>query len=538
MTKMTPLVCLLLALFSVVLATAQPSMKERNSCNGRSYASSCCCTPQRTVTRFVTSTITSAVATITSTKYITIRLTSSKTTAKTYSKSSVKTTKTTTRSTTKKTSPGTLTQPASSTTGAVISSGGATLTSVSGATSSGVTAKTVSASSVTGTTSIPVSRSIYGTIQNIVNGSNPKSYSLSGFKTILDQFSDLRGIANGDDASYTHVTVFAWTNAAISAWTAAGGPGKDRRDLKKRLTELREKHGKRGAGMVAVSGNEQRDRFDKHIISEIEEEIEEMHQLEEMEKRDLEPRQALDLGANAKEFLSYSFLPLTVNPTTLPPKALAKTLLEAPGKLVQVETQFMVITKNAGVIYPFFGASNSTVIDTISCTNGVLFVVSTVLNPPVNPSTTIASIADLASFNSTFTALKLYAQLDAFGVPDSGNGITILGIIDEYWTTQDFSNLWAGLTAMQKVNLLNYNILNGVYYSYQLTNGLILDTLLRENTVVVSRTTSSGATTIAVNDNNLVILDLLTRNGVVRIFEVADILKFGYLSESEADILG
>jgi hypothetical protein len=391
---------------------------------------------------------------------------------------------------------------------------GASSTSSGSSGSSGSTTKTATSTATGSTTSIPVSSgSIYGTIQDIVNGNIPKSYSLTGFKTLMDQFSDLRGIANGDDASYQNVTVFAWTNDAIRAWTAAGGPGKTKRDYE-RYEELKSKHGRRGAGLYVVSRGESGRMMEKHVVSEVEEELAELKHLHAR----FEARQSMDLAANAKEFLSYSFLPLTVNPGTLPAKALARTLLQAPGNLVRVDTQYMVLTKNNGVIYPFFGASNSTVIDTISCTNGVLFVVSTVLNPPVNPSTTIGTVADLTSFNSALTSLNLYTQLNAYGVPDSGTGITMLGIINEYWTTQDFSDLWAGFTAQQKVTLLNYNILNGVYYSYQLTNGLTLDTLLAENSVDVARTTSGGVTTVTVCGNDLVILDVLTRNGVVCFF--------------------
>jgi len=353
---------------------------------------------------------------------------------------------------------------------------------------------------------------VYGTLQNIVNGNIPKSYSLTGFKTAIDQFADLRNIANGEDATYPNITVFAYTNDAVRAWVAAGGPGKTRRAIEERLAQV-----KRTSGMVVVRRFGDAEVVDRHIVATKEREREEeVEYLETLLKRGLEPRQGLDLGANAKEFLSYSFLPLTVNPSTLPPKALAKTLLQAPGKLVRVDTQYMVLTKSAGVIYPFFGASNSTVIDTISCTNGVLFVVSAVISPPVSPSNTIGSAADLTSFNSALTSLNLYPQLDAYGIPDSGSGLTILGIVNEYWQTQDFSDQWSNFTPQQKVTLLNYNILNGVYYSYQLTNGLTLDTLLAENTVSVGRTTSGGVTKVTVNDNDLVILDVLTRNGVVR----------------------
>ncbi len=153
MTKIRALVFLLLGFVSIVNAT-NPWMKAQTCCSGCSYASSCCCKPKRTLTRYITRTVSPSpktqgtmkaravgndiggqhlcptcpskftpfaknsknvkyccpmdnVATVTSTRYRTIRPTtiklSVKSSVQSSVKSSVKTTKTTTKSTSKKT---------------------------------------------------------------------------------------------------------------------------------------------------------------------------------------------------------------------------------------------------------------------------------------------------------------------------------------------------------------------------------------------------------------------------------------------------
>jgi transforming growth factor-beta-induced protein len=106
------------------------------------------------------------------------------------------------------------------------------------------------------------------------------------------------------------------------------------------------------------------------------------------------------------EILSYHVSNGTIDLANLTDVSGIETLL-GNGSLSNIDPQILLATKTPSPpLLLTYGLGNAGVIDTISCSNGVIHVVNSVLYPP-NPTSQTAILADLTSLAEALNATDL-----------------------------------------------------------------------------------------------------------------------------------
>ncbi|KAI9028719.1 hypothetical protein DFJ74DRAFT_703676 [Hyaloraphidium curvatum] len=320
---------------------------------------------------------------------------------------------------------------------------------------------------------------VYDAIQAVVNGTISKEYRLDAALTQIDKFESIQAILRGTDTNFPNVTFFCSSDGGWGSFLAR----------RRRFNEIAGRSRvPRDAGFV---------------------------------ERRLAPRQTAK--DHIDQVLLYNINPIFIDRRTLSPKVLAPTLLNGPTDLTVVSTQYIVlITTDSGVgFFPTYGVSNTTVIDTIVTTSGVLYVTRDVVVPPLIPRNTLegAGLTQMKQFLENTTQpnqpnrdLRMMEVTDGYGLPDQP-GLTIFAPINDGFF--DISEAISAFTADEVGAMLNYHQVisgNGVYYSSDFTDGMQLQTVQGD-----SLTINIQDGTVFVDGVQVLLLDVLTDSGVIHV---------------------
>ncbi|KAI9031054.1 FAS1 domain-containing protein [Hyaloraphidium curvatum] len=303
------------------------------------------------------------------------------------------------------------------------------------------------------TAATPAAGSIHRTLERIASGAIQKTYHVDRILSLINLTPPVRDILQGRNPSYPNVTFFAVTNE--------------------------------GWGFSPVG------RLMERTVSE--------------------PTAEQHPG----DVLRYQIVQAYIEPSRLPGKVLAPTLLNSSFTLARLDPQYLVLTRSSLGVFPFFGFDNSTVIDSIPASNGMILVTRSMVIPPVWPTTTMTK-ANLTSFRSLLEAAGLAETANSYGLPDQP-GATFFVPVNRAFASMEAVQALQGKTPEQLAMIAETMIVisgRGVYYSSDLTDGLELQAV---NGQVLKVTVVQG--TALVNGANVIIKDILVHNGVIHVID-------------------
>ena len=214
--------------------------------------------------------------------------------------------------------------------------------------------------------------------------------------------------------------------------------------------------------------------------------------------------------------LLFNILLYHVIGSVVPSSALAP--LQFPATIMNNQTyvnlgaglgQVLEISKSGSTVTVVFGVPgasfNQTAIVTVAdvtCTNGVIHVIDTVLLLPTVPSTT-AAFAGLTSLVEALTITGLASTVDGL------TGVTIFAPSNAAFAA--IPN-WQSLPNLAEI--LTYHVVTSVAYSTSLSNGQQLPTVQGQSLTV----TINGAS-VKINDANVALANVLAKNGAIHVID-------------------
>jgi len=175
----------------------------------------------------------------------------------------------------------------------------------------------------------------------------------------------------------------------------------------------------------------------------------------------------------------------------------------------------LVIRKNETGIQILYGTNdtaNVTEAD-LKAANGVVYIIDNVLTPPVSPSNTTKN-AGLDRFYSALNSTNSTTYIDG------KKGITIFAPDDSAFSRANLANL----NASQIQNVLGYHVVDGIYYSTNLTaipGPFNLTTEQGRNITIKNMNGDVQITDVSGNETaKIVRSDILLNNGVLHIIDV------------------
>ncbi|RUS18710.1 FAS1 domain-containing protein [Endogone sp. FLAS-F59071] len=171
------------------------------------------------------------------------------------------------------------------------------------------------------------------------------------------------------------------------------------------------------------------------------------------------------------------------------------------------------VTNNGTAIQVLYGLNVANVTQAgLSAGNGVVYIIDAVLTPPLSPSQTVQQ----GGLSALYNALN---STNSTSTLDGKHGITIFAPIDKAFDAASLS----GLNASQIQNIIGYHVVDGVYFSNNLTstNGpLNLTTEQGSNLTVTHSGSTIQITDVSGNETAKVVkADIITDNGVIHIID-------------------
>ncbi|KAI9028721.1 hypothetical protein DFJ74DRAFT_499753 [Hyaloraphidium curvatum] len=442
--------------------------------------------------------------------------------------------------------------PSTTTTRNTVTLNLATTTTQTAQALTGTSTTTKAGTSTSTATVVPATNDIFGTLFQITTGNISKPYQVDKILSLVNLAPAVKAILQGQNPAFPNVTFFAVINEGFTLPTATGDQGLPTSTTAARgtgtTTAVRitgtttaartTTRGTGAAGTTTASltlsedsatdgGTTDEGTGDTTDGGTTDEGTGDTTDGsgdgttdggEEAAGRRLFGRQTTTEPTAAQhpgDVLRYEIVQAYIDPATLPGKVLAPTLLNASFTLAKVNPQYLVITKSGLGIFPFFGFLNTTVIDTVPATNGIIFITRTLVVPPVWPTTTMTQ-ANLTSFVSLLANGSLTNTVNNYG-QTAQPGATFFVPVNDAFTTEEAVAILTGASAEEQASIANFMIVvsgNGVYYSSDLTDGLELQSVNGQNLQIA---VIDG--TVTVNGANCIILDILTSNGVIHVID-------------------
>ena len=187
-----------------------------------------------------------------------------------------------------------------------------------------------------------------------------------------------------------------------------------------------------------------------------------------------------------------------------------------PSKIVAgngTENQTLDALSGERLMYKIDGENvsinnNEAVKSNIIATNGVIYTLDTMLTPPETINMTLAGNESLSSAYQALSEANLTDELNASGP------FTVFVPNNEAFGAMNMVQGEDNLTA-----LLNYHVVNGDIFSWQLENGTL--TTLNGQSLEVAVEEDNGTTTWTIGNATIVTSDILCTNGVMHVVDEA-----------------
>jgi len=194
-----------------------------------------------------------------------------------------------------------------------------------------------------------------------------------------------------------------------------------------------------------------------------------------------------------------------------------ETLL-SNGSFASLE-QLVLANNNKGKVALSYGLGQANVVDTLSCLNGIIHVVDSVLFPP-NPTSATAEYANLTSFA---TALKSVGIADTF---DAYERTTVFVPSEE--AMAEVSDVLSTLNKTQVRRVLKYHALTERVMSFNLIES---QQELTVNNMSLPITVVNGTVFVGTGGAKVIRSDLLTANGVIHVIDKVSSAFLGEIDE-------
>ncbi|RUP46032.1 FAS1 domain-containing protein [Jimgerdemannia flammicorona] len=175
----------------------------------------------------------------------------------------------------------------------------------------------------------------------------------------------------------------------------------------------------------------------------------------------------------------------------------------------------LVVSKNdTGLQIPYSTNETANVTQAdLKAMNGIVHIIDSVLSYPISPSNTIKNLG----LNQLYMALN---STNSTGNIDTKKGVTIFAPNDKAFGQFSLANL----NASQIQNVIGYHVVDGVYFSPNLTaftSPMNLTTQQGKNITVKNLNGGIEITDVSGNETaKIVRSDILTNNGVIHIIDV------------------